>query len=244
MYNYSEKELQEIHGLLLGLLKAFKDICEKENIWYVLGFGSVLGAVRHQGFIPWDSDADVCIKVTDVEKFRAAFYKNKPDGIMLRDRSADIHNTSSHESLCYERELPYLGIHLDIYPLIGAPANKRKHNIVWKRNLFLDRVFRSKYVDIKECLEENRKKVRIVQLLDKLIPDTFIRASIRNREHEFELDETDYWTCLCTIYQPVEKKVFDKITQMKFEDGVYNVPGDWDLYLKTLYGDYMTPKKY
>ena len=42
----------------------------------------------------------------------------------------------------------------------------------------------------------------------------------------------------------VEKKVFDKITQMKFEDGVYNVPGDWDLYLKTLYGDYMTPKKY
>ena len=73
MYNFTEKEFEEVHGLLLKLLKAFKQICDTEKIWYTLAYGTVLGAVRHKGFIPWDADADVCIKLEDVERFRDAF---------------------------------------------------------------------------------------------------------------------------------------------------------------------------
>ena len=66
MYNLSEKELQDIHNDLLALLKVFRDVCDKECIWYSLAFVTVLGAVRHKGFIPWDSDADVAIQLPDV----------------------------------------------------------------------------------------------------------------------------------------------------------------------------------
>ncbi len=244
MRYYTENELKEIHSLLLGLLKAFKKICDEESVWYTLSYGTLLGAVRHQGFIPWDADADVCLKISDVDKFRDAFYKYKPKGICLIDRSRISHNMQSHDSLCYENNVGYPGIHLDIYPLIGAPNDEKRQLRVWKRNYFLDKLFRTKYVKISDCLKENRLKVSIVKMFDKLLPDSFIKNNIRKRENEFDVNTSDYWTCLASPYKPVNKHVWDKLILMKFEDDEYSVPQNYDLYLKTIYGDYMKPRKY
>ncbi len=244
MRNYTESELQAVHGYLLELLKAFKNICDAENIWYSLAFGTVLGAVRHKGFIPWDVDADVCIRLSDVDCFREAYYKHRPDGIALEDRGADIHKTTSHDILYFEKDCGFASLHLDIYPLVGAPNDKEKQKKVWKRNYFIDRFFRSKYVNTADCLPENRKKVAVVKLVDKLIPDSVIRRNIHKRELEFDVNKADYWTCLAAPYLPVSKKSWETVELMKFEDTEFYVPGNWDLYLKSLYGDYMTPRKY
>ena len=244
MYNFTEKEFEEVHVLLLQLLKVFKSICDAEDIWYTLAYGTVLGAVRHKGFIPWDADADVCIKLADVDRFRAAFYKHHPKGIMLNDRKLIKHNTKSHDTLFFEKDPGYPDIHLDIYPLVGAPNDEKKRIKVWKRNYNLDRVFRSKYVNLDECLEKNRRKVSFVKLLDRFIPDSLIKFSIRKRENEYDVNKSDYLTALAAPYKPVPKRVWERIELLPFEDDSFNVPGDWDLYLKTLYGDYMTPRKY
>lgn len=244
MYKLSEVELQEIHKSLLELLKAFKYVCEKEGIWYTLAFGTVLGAIRHKGFIPWDSDADVCIKLADVDRFRAAFAKYKPSGIVLKNYDTDIRYIKSHDVLCFEKEQFFPDLHLDVYPLVGAPNNKDQQIKVWKRNFFLDRFFRSKYVNLADCLEENRKKVFFVKLIDRFIPDSFIKANIHKREKEFNVDETDFWTCLAAPYKPVPKQSWSSVTMVPFEDTELYVPGEWDLYLTSLYGDYMTPRKY
>lgn len=244
MYKLSDSELQEIHNGLLELLKAFKNVCDKEGIWYTLAFGTVLGAVRHKGFIPWDSDADVCIKLEDVERFRTAFTKHKPNGISLMDHNKERRNTKSHDILYFEEEQVFSDLHLDVYPLVGAPNDLIKQKKVWKRNYLLDRFFRSKYVNVANCLEENRNKVRVVKIIDKLIPDRCIKASIHKRECEFDVETSNYLTCLAAPYLPVPKKSWDTITSMQFEDTEFNVPGNWDLYLKSLYGDYMTPRKY
>ena len=244
MRNYTDKEFEEVHALLLGLMKAFKTICEAENIWYTLAYGTLLGAVRHQGFIPWDADADVHVRITDVEDFRNAFYKHKPEGIMLIDRGRDPHNTTSHDILCYERNVGYPGIHLDIDPLVGAPNDVDKQKKVWRKNFNLDKIFRSKYVNVEECLKKNRNKVRLVKILDWFIPDSVIRANIRKRELEYDINKYNYGTCLCSAYLPIPKEAWDSLTVLKFEDEEYNVPGNWDIYLKSQYGDYMKPRKY
>lgn len=244
MRKYTETELKEVHQFLLGLLKSFKRICDENQIWYSLAYGTLLGAVRHKGFIPWDVDADVCIKLSDVDRFRKAFYEHSPEGIRLDDRSLDSHNTESHDCMTYEHEIRYPGVHLDIYPLVGTPNDKKIRERVWKRNYFIDRMFRSKYVNIKECLPENRKKVAIVKLLDRLIPNSVIRNNISKREYEFDVNTSVYWTNLASPYKPVEKKVWDELVLMRFEDDMYNVPAGWDHYLRTIYGEYMKPKKY
>lgn len=244
MRNFSEDELKEVHILLLGLMKAFKQICDAENIWYTLAYGTLLGAVRHSGFIPWDTDADVHIRITDVDAFRSAFYKHKPKGIILIDRSKDRHNVASHDTLRYERNVGYPGIHLDIDPLVGAPNNVILQKIVSHHNYNLDRIFRSKYVNIDECLEKNRKIVRFVKIIDKFIPDCIIRASIHRRESKYDLNKSDYWTSLCSAYLPIPKIAWNDIDYLKFEDDEYKVPHNWDIYLKSQYGDYMKPRKY
>ena len=153
-------------------------------------------------------------------------------------------NTKSHDILYFEKERAFSDMHLDIYPLIGAPNDKEKQRKVWKRNYFIDRFFRSKYVKLSDCLEENRRKVFFVKLIDRFIPDSFIKSNIRKREREFNVDTSEYLTCLAAPYMPVPKKSWDTIVPMRFEDTEFNVPGNWDLYLTSLYGDYMTPRKY
>ncbi len=244
MRNYSEKELDEIHGYLLKLLKEFKMICDKEKIWYTLAYGSVLGSVRHKGFIPWDTDADVCIRLADVDTFRDAYYKYHTPGIELNDRRRNPKATESHDTLLFSENTGYPCVHLDIYPLVGAPNNPQDQVRVWKRNYNIDRIFRSKYVKLSDCLKKNRVKVFFVKILDWFVPNNYIKDNIHKREREFDVEKSNYLTALAAPYRPIPKKCWDSLVLMRFEDTEFYVPGNWDLYLKSLYGDYMTPRKY
>lgn len=244
MYKLTDNELQLIHTDLLKLLHVFKEICDKEGIWYSLAFGTVLGAVRHKGFIPWDSDADVYILLPDVERFREAFKRHKPDGILLNDRHRNPKSTKSHDTIYYEKTGSFTDLHLDIYPLVGAPEDPVEQEQFWKKCKILDKVFRSKYVDLSACLPKNRPFVAVVKALDYLIPDKIIKANIDKRERQYDFDTAKYWFSLVGAYGPVDKRAFENRVLMKFEDDEFYVPGDWDLYLKTCYGDYMTPRKY
>ena len=155
---YTDEELVGVHAYLLTLLKEFKRICDEEQIWYTLAFGTVLGAVRHNGFIPWDGDVDVCIKLCDVERFRSVFHNRLSKDFVLNDCGAMPQNTKSHDTISFVKDVEFPDIHLDVYPLIGAPNDINEQKKVWKRNFNLDKIFRSKYVNLSECLKKNRKK--------------------------------------------------------------------------------------
>lgn len=78
------KALSERQQRLLHLAAYIDAVCEEHEIWYSLAAGSVLGAVRHRGFIPWDNDMDIFVKNKDMARFRAAVLTNLPGSCIIK----------------------------------------------------------------------------------------------------------------------------------------------------------------
>ena len=135
-----ELTLAEIHEGTLEVLKRFISVCDQIEVQYFLAYGSLIGAVRHHGFIPWDDDLDVIMLRPDYEKFRE--YCNKHEGELTPFRFFDRHNTPDYPytigRFCDIRyrmvrndNVPDAGqgMFIDIYPHDGAGNNNDKR---WK----------------------------------------------------------------------------------------------------------------
>lgn len=247
MREVDDGELKVIHTKLLELLCAFRDICDREEIFYSLCAGTMLGAVRHNGFIPWDTDADVMIWLPDKERFREAFGRNKPEGIALKNHNAEPKCLQSHDTLYFEEEQIVEGIHLDIYPMVGAPSEHGEQARFSKYTHIADKIIRSKYKKIKNCRKKNRLPVAVVKAFDHLIPDSILRKNIYNRETKYNFESSDHIILLSNYGRREEcmpKSIWDKMIHHEFEGQLFKIPSEWDTYLTRIYGDYMTPKKY
>lgn len=131
-------ELDELKRIELDILLAFHEYCEKKGYSYVLYYGTLLGAVRHQGFIPWDDDIDVVMPRDDYEAFFKTFPADNPfENIKLisyRDKSSiypffkliDARTEVSEDFVnpCYKT-----GVWIDIFPVDGLSASDRPFNM-------------------------------------------------------------------------------------------------------------------
>ena len=130
------KSLDEIKSIELSILKRVHSICEQNGIKYYLCGGTLLGAVRHKGFIPWDDDIDIYMKRRDYTKFVNLLKENAEiyaeEGLELvnattpryygRIISKVIDNTTVLQENDYKTDDP-IGIFIDIWPLDGTPNN-------------------------------------------------------------------------------------------------------------------------
>lgn len=243
----NENELVIVHEKLLELLVAFRDICEKEKIFYSLCAGTMLGAIRHNGFIPWDTDADVMIWLPDIEKFREAFEKNKPTGIYLKNHDMDPKCMQSHDTMYFEDAQIVEDIHLDIFPLVGAPSDYDEQKKFARYTYFMDKIVRSKYKKIKNCQKKNKLFVTIVKIIEFFIPDKVLKNNIKNRKYMYDFKSSECVIMLSNYGRAEEcmpKRIWEQMVDYKFENTYFKVPSKWDEYLTRMYGDYMTPKKY
>lgn len=235
------KDLQEEN---LRILSAFVSVCEENNIWYSLAYGTMLGAVRHNGFIPWDRDVDVYIKITDVPQIRKLFAENLPANCKYMARGITKKYTSTHEIL---QSTINENAHLDMYPLVGAPDNKEDQAKFTKNIFFLRKILKSKYVDIRLCLPKNRVMVLLAKFIDMFISDKKIEKIYSKYEHMYNYDTSEYVVALANYGKAsncVKKSVMMNINKHQFEHLSCNIPVDYDSYLTGMYGDYMTPRKY
>lgn len=248
MKELNDEERVYVQKKTLQLLKVFRDVCEAENIWYSLAYGTMLGAVRHKGFIPWDTDADVFIMLPDKEKFRKAFKKHKPDGIRLLDCSKESKCLSSHDFLLFEKRLRVEDVHLDIFQLVGAPSNIHAQNKFARYACFADMIVRSKYVDIKQVQKKNKIKVAVVKIVLAFVPDKILKRNIYKREYRYLFETSKFLisiSCDGKGTECIPKSLFEKMTVMEFCGESFAIPRNYKRYLRQTYGDdYMTPIKY
>lgn len=239
MKDMAEEKKQEYLRMANYLHGLFMD----NDVWYCLALGTMLGAVRHNGFIPWDFDFDIHIKVIDMDRARNLIISHPLPGTFLEMRGIN-HCTNSHDCLISTR-IDNCG--MDIYQLIGAPEGERMRTVFAFVCWFLEMAFRHKHININRCHPKNRVKARMVKWCTKIVPDSMIELIYKKLESIYDFSSSIYVKAFGCPYAPHDcflHEFLDRRMMHEFEDSTFMILQDYDSYLTTMYGDYMTPKKY
>lgn len=142
--------MNEYQKVGVELLKVFIDICEKLDLRYYMACGSVLGAVKYQGFIPWDDDIDVCLVRPDYEIFVNEASKYLPEYLFLQNYKTDRNYPSvtskirDSRTTWIEKGVAHLdinhGIYLDIFPIDGYPNTLSEQKRFERKKMHFERV--------------------------------------------------------------------------------------------------------
>ena len=243
------------------VLKQLDQICQKNNIKYFLTYGTLIGAIRHKGIIPWDDDIDVMMPRPDYEKFKKYCVENASTLEPYKLFDADLNEKYPHRiarfsdqrfHLVFDNEQDYdIGLFVDIYPLdaIGddyEEAIKLIHTTKKLASLcFL--TSRKAY-----GVDNTDSKIKMLikypaYLYAKLKGNKFFLKELQRLSTKYSYEESKYVACIAwpagykygRERDVFEKTIFDTILA-PFEDSSFPIPVGYDEFLKTTYGDYMT----
>ncbi len=250
-------ELEELHQIETDILTAIDEICRKENIRYYLAGGTLLGAVRHKGFIPWDDDIDIAMPRDDYERFLKVMRKGahpyykilaleyKEDYPYTFAKVVDTRTRLQEE---IGKDLPEMGVFIDIFPLDGMGDDRDK---AMSRMMKIIR-FRSRIEEATLKADEIKNKEK--NPINKIIKETanaLIRLVGIRRSYAYMIQYAkkkdfyqSYWIASAVggagiERELVEREHFDDVIEMEFEGRMFYAPKGYDVYLKNLYGDYM-----
>lgn len=244
--------LREIQLAELDILIEFDRICRDNHLKYSLAGGTLLGAVRHNGFIPWDDDIDVCMPRTDYEKFKEIFNVNKTsvDYYLTQDtgKNADYPFVKiQYNKIKIEEEglNEVRNLWIDIFPIDGLPKNNNKVTKIYKKStLYRKIVAFAKWKSLNEYGGRHNKFVAfLINIFVKLYgAQRALRNSIK-LALKYKYEESDYvgaitWGCY-GVGERMLKSEYEQYTEMEFEGRKFSVMGCWDSYLHGIYGDYM-----
>lgn len=235
--------IEEIHELETEMLKEMHDICEKHNITYYLSGGSVLGAVRHKGPIPWDTDVDVVVPYNEYDNFLEKTRKELPDKfhVFYYDKCKSHRQLFARIGLKgYSSSL----LHVDVFKLIGAP-NAKASQIRFKRKAWvLQKLHIIKSVDLNEVDYSSGRKafVRISRVFLVGISRKRIERKYDTLCKKYAYDESFDVVNIAGragVKEFSTKAMYGVPVKMRYSDYLLNVPHQTDNYLKNFYSDYM-----
>ncbi|MCH5303732.1 MAG: LicD family protein [Ruminococcus sp.] len=256
-----EKELlRKLQLTELEIAKEVKRICDENGINYFMDSGTLLGAVRHKGFIPWDDDMDFGFLREDYEKFIKIAPKCLKDEYILQTWESDPYypwaysKVRKKDTLFVENMIVkakhHMGVFVDLFPYDAYPDNKKdqkKHGrkIMRYRYIMLMKSNMTPWKGKKSALKKVAVflKYKFYAFLGVFYNREKLIKKYDELMKKFNDIETEY------VYEQsgnarygkwiVPKKCFDSYAQLEFEDTKFKAPNEWDVYLKTTFGDYM-----
>ena len=246
------ENIAELKKIELDILLHFAAFCEKHGLRYFLAYGTLIGAVRHQGFIPWDDDIDLQMPREDYNKLiemypqeneNARYELVSPDQARARHSIVKIidNKTLKYENYMKKGDQP-LGVDIDIFPVDGMPANDADFR-AWFQELH--KLYIQFLYACRAPMKGGSFKVNAYIALKKLI--TPKKKKILRKAKALH-DKYPYETCefvgsIETWVEGEENKLrkewFDESVELPFEGHAFKAPKAYHEILTALYGDYM-----
>lgn len=239
-----EISFEEHKALQLEILKRVRDFCNQHGLQYYLSDGTLLGAIRHDGFIPWDDDIDIEMPRPDYNKL-AEIFVDQPGLELVRPE--DAKSRFHHIKICDTRTVKiesgvkynndYLGVDIDIFTIDGSPTDQEEYEQIRKE---INKLYRQN--SLIRCgfigSIKHRLKVAAYRVLYGS-PDALIQKAVSLCE-KYAYDSSEYATRYgrYSLGYRVEKSCYTQALK-EFEGEQFSIPAGYDTILKKIYGDYM-----
>ena len=251
-------DIKIIQDKILFILKEFISICEENNLTYYALGGTLLGAVRHKGFIPWDDDIDIGMPREDYEKFKKVAPDLLPSNYKFLNEDTPgykkafsvIRDDSTKIIMNYSKEELVESLWIDVFPLDGMPSNKLKKKIHSFRYLYTRMMVQlSQFNSLVNQKKENRPLTEKVIIgfanavnIEKIISFTWAQKKYLKTIKKYSFNEAfaGNYTGAYKLREIVPSDYFGQPVLLQFEDLKLSCPHKFREYLTAIYGaDYM-----
>lgn len=239
MVTAKELSFEEQRQLQLEILNEVDDCCKKYNIRYSLAFGTLLGAIRHKGYIPWDDDLDIMMPYEDMIRLRDNLASRN---IFFHDVDTDTTYGNPFGNICSNRTYRVIGrskdrgLGIDVYPIVKLPADE-----------YLEEIFFLKA----QKLQKRRSqwlKTRLFMLkhfsCTPVLGYKNVMRAYRDHLVSYNMSDSKRYYIIASPLSSrnamtYDSDLFEKIIEVEFEGNFYKAIADYDYFLRKTYGDYM-----
>ena len=244
MKSMKQLKVNEIHNIALEILKDVADFCEKNHLEYFISCGTLLGAVRHRGFIPWDHDIDIDMPRDSYERFLSTYHTDRGYQIV----SAYTHKQAafSYAKVTYcnttrspdPKQKSPIGVNIDVFPLDSFVSEEQAKAIYNKIKPVKQLI--ASYKKINELPKTRAALLRFAK------NKSLLKFFIRKADRRIGINQGKKGDFLSVLGAPTAKEpeifkreeLFPTKKEGSFEGCVFRIPNNPDRYLTLLYGDY------
>ncbi len=249
--NRAPLPLREIQLVELDILKTIHRICEKHGIRYSLAAGSILGAVRHKGFIPWDDDVDLLLPRADYQRLCQILPQELPAHMEFRNGETDVSLPYRFGKVVNKRvefisritrpQYALGHVFVDLFPLDGCPSDPKALETLRKKHRLYSMLHNAVYTA--PAIYQGPKKL-FAQTAGALLSPAWVSRRLLSLHQKYSQPGSALLCCGGYTWDAMwvhKASYFQDLALIPFEDGQFWAVSDPDAYLTAEFGDYMTP---
>ena len=247
-----ELSIDEIKKIQLDILCSVDLFCNERGLRYSLAYGTLIGAVRHNGYIPWDDDIDIMMPRNDYDVFVSSF-NGVIDNLCVMapelnwDYYAPYANVYDKRTLLIEKNNSHrgfeIGVKIDIFPMDDVIEEYQEYVKCYNKSKLYNRQLFAKRINLKKIIKIDFKQ-GIIMLIEKVVSCVLsyhklqkkIKALTNKSEESKYVDNIVFPVYKLTR---IRKEILTNYIKLMFENHEFMAIEKYDIYLKTIYGDYM-----